>query len=471
MSPDTRRAQSLVGSVLEGGYRVERLVGEGGMGAVYEATHLRLGKRVAIKVMARELSANQEALARFHREAVITGGMGDAHIVQVFDFNITPDGEPFLVMEFLQGEDLEQRLLRATRLSPEETVSIVSQVASALTASHAQAIIHRDLKPANIYLLESADQSIFVKVLDFGISKVRSAATQLTRATSIIGTPRYMSPEQAKGRSDDIDERADQWALACIAWECLSGESPFVGEDLPSVLYQIVHEAPQPLLPRVPGLSSEVEKVLLHALAKDKTHRFASVGEFASALDDAVAGKASAATEDSPTAQPPWPDFADERPKKGSTSPSTFSQTATEVDDEEIPAGSRRARTYAIAAVGFAILLSGAYLLLRPGARPKTVVASPPLVIPREPVVQAPPPPQPEPPAAVLPPPSRPEPASPDAGGPVVDPKAKKIAHPPKSRPMATPFEITPPPSEPQPAHVEPPPPSNKESQQKWRLD
>jgi serine/threonine-protein kinase len=215
-------AKSLLGAVLEGAYRIERLLGEGGMGAVYEATHLRLGKRMAVKVMARELAANSEALARFHREAVVTSGLGHPHIVQVFDFSTTPTGEPFLAMEFLEGEDLDHRLRRVGRLPAASVVHITKQVASALAATHAKTIVHRDLKPANIYLLEVAGETDFVKVLDFGISKVRAATTKLTQSTAVMGTPNYMSPEQALGKVDEIDERTDQWALACIAWECLS---------------------------------------------------------------------------------------------------------------------------------------------------------------------------------------------------------------------------------------------------------
>jgi len=230
MSPDKQATEAMIGTVLvDGSYRVDGLVGEGGMGAVYQATHLRLAKRVAVKVMARELASNAEALARFHREAMVTSGLGHPHIVQVLDFSTAPTGEPFLVMEFLEGEDLDHRLRRVGRLPATQVVHIVKQVASALAATHAKTIVHRDLKPANIYLLEVAGETDFVKVLDFGISKVRAATTKLTQATSVMGTPNYMSPEQAMGRVDEIDERTDLWALACIAWECLSGAGPFVG--------------------------------------------------------------------------------------------------------------------------------------------------------------------------------------------------------------------------------------------------
>ena len=233
MINENQSASALLGVVLDGSYRIESLLGEGGMGAVYRATQLRLDKPVAVKVMARELAANQEALERFRREARVTSGLGHPNIVQVFDFSATPTGEPFFVLEFLEGEDLDHRLRRVGRLPISDVVHVVKQVASALAATHAKGIVHRDLKPGNIYLLDIAGTKDFVKVLDFGISKVRSASTKLTRTSSIMGTPNYMSPEQARGQIDDIDERTDQWALGCIAWECLAGRGPFVGENVP----------------------------------------------------------------------------------------------------------------------------------------------------------------------------------------------------------------------------------------------
>ena len=292
MNPEARSRPGLMGKVLEGIYRIDGMVGEGGMGTVYEAVHLRLSKRVALKVMVRELAANSEALARFHREAVVTSGLGHPHIVQVFDFSTTPTGEPFFVMEFLEGEDLDRRIRREGRLSFQTAVHIVKQVASALAAAHTKKVVHRDLKPANIRLLDLAGESDFVKVLDFGISKVRGAAgTALTQSTAIIGTPNYMSPEQAMGRIDEIDSCTDQWALACIAWECLSGAPPFVGENAPSVLFQVVHEEPPPLSKKMNCSHPQVEAVLRHALAKDKSGRFASIESFAAAFEEALLGK------------------------------------------------------------------------------------------------------------------------------------------------------------------------------------
>jgi eukaryotic-like serine/threonine-protein kinase len=290
MEPDRESETSLIGSVLEGAYRIERLIVKNEAGAIYEAFHLRLDKSVAVKVLATELAASVEALERFRREALVASGLGHPHIVQVFDHSITPTGEPFLAMELLDGEGLDQRLARVGTLSPVSTVHILKQTASALAAVHAKDIVHRNLKPANIWLLAFAGESDFVKVLDFGVSKIRSPHNRLTKAEMLIGTPRYMSPEQASGEVDAIDHRSDQWALACIAWECLAGESPFQADGIPAILKRIVHAEPSPLAPRVPGLPLAMEGVLRRALSKNKDDRFADMPAFSSALENALAG-------------------------------------------------------------------------------------------------------------------------------------------------------------------------------------
>ncbi len=380
MSEDGK-AGGLVGQVLEGSYRIEQLLGEGGMGSVYVATQLRLDKTVAVKVMARDLASNEEALERFRREAKITSALGHPNIVQVFDFSTAPTGEPFLVMELLEGEDLEQRLHRVSRLSPKETLSVIKQVGSALAATHAKGIVHRDLKPGNIYLLEVAGAHDFVKVLDFGISKVRNASSKLTRTSSVMGTPNYMSPEQAEGRTDDVDERTDQWALACITWECLTGACPFEGDSVPSTLFQIVHRPPPALLPQVGELPAQVEQVLLHALSKDKNQRFASVDEFTEALDAAMVNATTSRVLGRSTTEG----------REGKKT--TFSQRAGMVKSEEAqPSTSKRwIWTVAVASV---LLLVGALLFLRPGAsKPVTATPAPMPIVPAPP----PAPPAPEP--------------------------------------------------------------------------
>jgi serine/threonine protein kinase len=298
---------ALVGTALEGGYRLTRLVGEGGMGAVYEGTQIRLNRRVAVKVMARDLAGNPEALARFRREVHITTRLAHPHIVQVLDVGSTEDGLPFLVMEFLEGEDLERRLKRVRWLPLPRVVHVVDQVASALAATHRKGIVHRDLKPANVFLLEAEGVADFVKVVDFGISKTQGVAgAALTRASVMMGTPRYMAPEQVTGKPSKVDQRADQWALACIAWEALVGRGPFAGKDVAALLYQVVHGEPPALAEHAPDLPAGIEEVLRRALAKRPGDRFATMGAFARAFAVAAQPAAEApATRPLATPAPP----------------------------------------------------------------------------------------------------------------------------------------------------------------------
>jgi eukaryotic-like serine/threonine-protein kinase len=290
--PEERRAAAkpLVGETLSNAYRVVRLIGEGAMGGIFEARLLRLDKRVAIKVLARELAANSEALQRFHREAEITSQLGHPHIINVFDFGTTQNGQPFLVMEYLEGEDLASKLQRKGTLSLTAAVRITKQVASALAETHAKGIVHRDLKPANVFIIRVQGED-FAKVLDFGISKVRAASTALTNASTLMGTPMYMAPEQAKGETE-LDHLTDQWALACITFEMLAGRPPFLGDDTAALLYQVVHQDPPRLSHFVKDLPAEVERVVQRALIKRPADRFPNVTAFARALEAAATGQA-----------------------------------------------------------------------------------------------------------------------------------------------------------------------------------
>ena len=405
-----------LGTVLEGAYRITRLLGEGGMGAVYEAIQLRLNKRVAIKLMARQLTANQDALARFRREAEITSRLGHPHLVNVVDFGASEAGEPYLVMEYLDGEDLDQRLGRRGSLSIDLAVHITKQTASALAAAHAQGVVHRDLKPANIFLVNVPGELEFVKVLDFGISKVKAAGARLTNASIALGTPNYMSPEQAAGRADDIDHPVDQWALACITWEMLCGRTPFVADDITALFFQVMNLQPQSILPSVPGLSPEAELVLLRALSKSHKDRFPSIRDFAHAFEAAALGRSADLTP-SPISVSPASHSAGAHPAVGTPRSvpavtegkkrtpkqlTTFSRTAGEMTDE-IPkqAWPRRGLSpvYAAAALLAALVVAGAIFLLRPTpphVAPAALPARPSVVTlpPVEPIPELVPPPQ-----------------------------------------------------------------------------
>lgn len=280
-----------VGTVLDGAYRLTRLVGQGAMGTVYEGHHTGAGKRVAVKVMHRELLAYPELAARFRREAKVTSELDHPHVVSVFGLGATPAGQPYLVMEFLDGEDLQSHLERVGPLPMETVVQIVNQVASALAATHAAGVVHRDLKTDNVFLVRAPEGAVFAKVVDFGLSKVlKRSATKLTVARAVFGTPEFMSPEQAEGRQDAIDHRSDQWSLACLAWFSLTACLPFTGPDVNAVLNQVISAVPTPVGAGAPPLSPEVDKVLRRALSKHRADRFPTIRAFARAFEAAASG-------------------------------------------------------------------------------------------------------------------------------------------------------------------------------------
>src|SRR4051812_20487972 len=276
------------GTVLQNTYEVVRPIGRGAMGQVYEVVHARLSGRYALKLLTNEAAADTEFLLRFRREAEIVSGLRHPHIVQVIDFDQNPDGRPYLVMELLDGEDLAARIGRDGPLPLSRVVTVIGQIASALQTAHDRGVIHRDLKPENVLLLRPAsNRGDFIKLVDFGISKVKNASLRLTQERMMIGTPHYMSPEQA--RSVEVDERADQFALAAIAYELLSGELAFAGDNVPAVVYQVVHAQP----PRLAGggwISPAVDDVLRKGMAKRPQDRYQTVTEFAAAFAAAANG-------------------------------------------------------------------------------------------------------------------------------------------------------------------------------------
>jgi eukaryotic-like serine/threonine-protein kinase len=276
------------GTILHETYEVVRRVGAGGMGEVYEARHARLPGRFAVKVLAARVAAGSPEFRRFRREAEIASTLRHPNLVQVVDFNLMADGSPYLVMEFLEGTDLHEELQRVLRIPPARTASIVGQVAAALAQAHAGGVVHRDLKPQNVFLVPMRGRdSDFVKVVDFGISKVKSAATVTTEPT-LMGTPQYMSPEQAHGRTAEVDAHTDQFALAAMSYEMLCGRPAFSGDSVPAILFEIANKDPSPL--GMPALDEEVEVVLRRGLAKTRAGRFPTILEFADALERSLVG-------------------------------------------------------------------------------------------------------------------------------------------------------------------------------------
>ena len=278
------------GLLLAETYRVVGLVGEGGMGEVYEATHDRLSGRYAVKVLLAEISNRAEIFQRFRREAEVTSGLRHPNIVQILDFNVTPEGHPYLVMEYLDGIELAVEIGRVGAMPVARVLDLVGQIASALTAAHNHKIVHRDLKPQNLFLvrLPGEDREV-VKVVDFGISKVREATTKLTQEAAVMGTPQYMAPEQAEGKLEQIDERTDEFALAAIAYEMLTGRPVFRGGSVPAILYQVVHQQPEPMRKTTPMVGPALEAVVLKALSKAQDDRYPTVLAFHRELERAAA--------------------------------------------------------------------------------------------------------------------------------------------------------------------------------------
>lgn len=284
--------EQLIGQVLGGAYRIDKQLDEGGMGTVFRAEHVRLKRPVAVKVMAMHLTENPAALERFQREAEIISQLSHPHIVQVLDFDTTEQGQPYLVMELLEGRALDAVLARHDRLELPAALRIAVQAASALSAAHAAGVVHRDLKPANIFLVDTGDQ-LFVKLLDFGISK-RSAAHEpgahkLTGDFDILGTPDYMPPEQAIGKTAFVDHRGDQYALAVILYEMLTGFVPFVAGDVMELLQKVIRELPKPPSSSRAEVPPDVDMAVMRALSKYPEDRYDSILDFAAVLEGALA--------------------------------------------------------------------------------------------------------------------------------------------------------------------------------------
>jgi len=268
------RRDSLIGTTLDGKFVLEEKIGEGGMGKVYRATHLRMKHTVALKILHPELSSDEIALERFRREAQAAVLIHHPNAIAVTDFGVTNDtGMAYLVMEFLEGLELREKINREHQLGYEETFYITYQTCLALQAAHAKGIIHRDLKPDNIWLLRTEDGMEQVKVLDFGIAKLLSNAeeNQLTQQGMIIGTPYYMSPEQCRG--EELDARSDIYSLGVIIYEMLTGRVPFKATTPMAVALKHNSEPPPPLHDLRPDIPPSIEEVVLRALGKRRRDR------------------------------------------------------------------------------------------------------------------------------------------------------------------------------------------------------
>lgn len=278
-----------VGTVLAGKYRIEKVVGAGGMGAVVAARHLRLGTRVAIKFLLPRSNARGRIADRFVREARAVSRITSPHVSRVFDVDLRDDGVPYIVMEFLEGETLGRTLRRRGRLEVGESVDLLLGACEAIAQAHALGIVHRDLKPENLFVTRTLDGAPpILKVLDFGISKTLHAGdTELspgsTTGDGFMGSPPYMSPEQLT-TPGDVDARVDVWALGVVLYECVTGSLPFHGSSIGQTCVQILQHAPPAVSTSYPDIPAELDAVVQRCLAKSKEERFATVLELAREL-------------------------------------------------------------------------------------------------------------------------------------------------------------------------------------------
>ncbi|MCB9596761.1 MAG: serine/threonine protein kinase [Sandaracinaceae bacterium] len=393
-APDPR-----LGGILDGRYRIVGKLGEGGMGLVYEANHVFLKTRVALKVL-RASSADKEAIERLKREAQSASAIGNPHIVDVRDFGQLSDGATYVVMEFIEGVDLLTEI-RKDRLTTSRARNIAVQIAEALAAAHEQGIVHRDLKPENILLTTRNGQPDYVKLVDFGIARIQGA-TKLTAAGKVVGTPEYMAPEQCAGI--DVDHRADIYALGVLLYEMLTGTLPFADDDLVQLLRKQIKEAPLPPSRVAPDadIPLELEGIVLRCLAKRPSQRFQSMTELREALETLTVAPAPKLDESEPD---PFGNLKDlgNQPTQWAME-SVPGVPAGHPTPEAQPATSapRRGIVLALAAVAVAAVALVVVLALRTETAPTPPVsARPPVETER--AVEAPPEPAPTEPAPAEP--------------------------------------------------------------------
>jgi serine/threonine-protein kinase len=453
-----------VGAVVDR-YTLVRVLGQGGMGAVYEARHATLSRRFAIKFLLPDLASNRDILRRFENEAKAAGGLEHPNLAAVTDFGRATDGAPYIVMEYLQGEDCAKLLKRLGPLPVPRAVNIVVQACRGLAVAHQAGIVHRDLKPENLFLTDAGDGSDHVKVLDFGIAKLRvSDASVITGTGATFGTAFYMSPEQARG-AGEVDARTDVWSMGVVLYELLTGRKPFVGEQFLQVIHQIL-SAPAPSLASLrAGLPAGLVSVVEQSMAKELTARLPSIVALGGALAPfagaaaAVSARGLASAE---TAATPATGIGIQAVAPASkldfSEPEVRFPSRAEAPAVSMPAP-RRGKVGLIVAGALALVVAAAAALffLRTDRNPPAPIAAPTAVVPppAAPIAQPAAAPVPAAPPHVDPPPAPAEPA------PRV---SERSEHRPNKRPAprstAAALAVPPPePAKPAPAAA---PPSNR---------
>jgi serine/threonine-protein kinase len=288
---ESRSAPVLEGEVLAGKYRVERVLGEGGMGVVVAARHIQLEQLVALKFVLASTLQNAQAVERFLREARAAVKLKSEHVAKVLDVGTLESGAPYMVMEYLEGSDLAQLLEQRGPLPIETACDFVLQACEAVAEAHSLGIVHRDLKPQNLFVTRRVGGSALIKVLDFGISKMlwpdSAPSGALTQTRAVMGSPLYMAPEQMRS-SRSVDTRADVWALGVVLYELLTARLPFEAESMPELCLKVVQDPPPPITESRPDVPAQVVAVIAKCLEKDPTNRYANAGELASALEPFV---------------------------------------------------------------------------------------------------------------------------------------------------------------------------------------
>jgi serine/threonine-protein kinase len=442
------------GTVLAGKYRVDRLLGEGGMGWVVVATHLQLEQRVALKFMrAAQVAASPDAVARFLREARAAARIQSEHVARVSDVGTLEDGAPYLVMEYLEGQDLDSLLQSSPRLPVATAVEYAMQACEGLSEVHAAGIIHRDLKPANLFLARRTDGSVRVKLLDFGISKVTpvpggASDGSMTSTQALMGSPLYMAPEQMRS-SKSVDARADIWSMGVILYEMFAGRSPFGGDTLPEVCARIMTEPPPPLREARSDLPPALDALVMRCLEKEASKRFPDVAHLAQALAPFGSLEVRASADRiGRVVRAKLPSSVDLAAEVSSTSvvhappPAVASQTAAAFGKTELSFVPRRSRALPLVASGAALAVAavaGIVLLRGPAPVPAAATSGP-----ASPVVTSPsPPPIAADPAPAPAPAPVPAPAPAPASASAIAPPAPSPVEPP-SRPHAKPKPASP---------------------------
>jgi serine/threonine-protein kinase len=432
----------LIGKVLSDRYRIIRKIGEGGMGAVYQAQHALIEKKMALKILFQDLTRRPDLIARFLQEAKSASRIGHENVIDISDFGQSPEGLVFIAMEYLDGQDLGRTLKQTGAMDWARARPILMQIVKGLRAAHGNGIIHRDMKPENVYLIQKEGRPDFVKVLDFGIAKIvnpdEASGPALTQTGMIFGTPEYMSPEQAQGSTPD--HRVDVYAVGCIMYHLLTGQPPFTADNFMGILTKHLLEAPVPPRKRRPDMDilPDVEAICLKAMEKDRDKRFADMDAFYRALGAAggmpfepsavfVPPRAPKASMKYPTLAAANPQARESLTAIAVSGSATFEDERPGRPDEAAGGGSKRGIIAAVA-VGAALAIGGIVYALRPsgGAPPpaQTATVAPPAAKP----VPAPPAVAPVPPVPAPAPPEAPKPAAAAA------PAAETPARPSRSR-------------------------------------